>query len=92
MKQQQIPSPFQATMKMARLIDHNPDLQQRFKEASMQINLQGKFWVNKTLSHLGFMKKPLCYDAKTKEITTPSYNDMPYRLTMAFFYKGELQW
>ena len=80
--------PFPSTAELQEVLDiinDNPDLLQSFKEASMHINLQSKFWVNETEKHLLIMKKPLCFDAKTGLTAIPAYNDSPYRLTLFYF-------
>ena len=74
------------------ILASKPSLVNIFDEASMHINIRSKFWVNKTERHLLVMKKPQCYDAYSEQILTPSEDDMPYRLTMVYFYKGNLSW
>ena len=74
------------------IIDNHPELVRSFREAEMHVNLQAKFWVNETEKHLVIMKKPMCYDAKYEQVITPSYNDTPYRMTLVYFYNGELLW
>ncbi len=87
--------PFPATkdvQEVLEILQSNPSLIQVFEEASMHINPKSKFWVNETESHLLVMKKPQCYDAYSEQIATPKPDDMPYRLTMTYFYKGNLIW
>ena len=74
------------------ILRSNHDLIQIFEGASMHVNPKSKFWVNETESRLLVMKKPQCYDASSGQTGTPSNDDAPYRLTMAYFYKGELSW
>ena len=87
--------PFPAAKDVKEALDilrNNPSLLQKFEEASMHIDIQSKFWVSETASHLIIMKKPQCYDAYSGSVITASDNNAPYRLTLAYFYKGELTW
>ena len=87
--------PFPTTKEVREVLDivrSNPDLIQVFKEASMRINPQSKFWVNETVRRHLIMKKPQCYDANSDTVFTPSDDDVPYRLTLVYFYKGQLVW
>ena len=72
------------------ILRSNPSLIQIFEGVSMHVNPKSKFWVRETESHLLVMKKPQCYDAYSEQIGSPSKDDAPYRLTMAYFYKGNL--
>ena len=74
------------------ILRSNPSIVQIFEGASMHINLKSKFWVNETGRHLLVMKKPQCYDTYSEQICTPSKDDAPYRLTMAYFFKRKLSW
>ena len=74
------------------ILSSNPGLVQIFEGASMHINPKSKFWVNETGSHLLVMKKPQCYNARSEQICKPSKDDAPYRLTMVYFFKGNLNW
>ena len=74
------------------ILRSNHSLIQIFEGASMHINPKSKFWVNETESHLIIKKKPLCYDARSEQVGTPSNDDAPYRLTMVYFSKGDLSW
>jgi hypothetical protein len=74
------------------ILRSNPGLIQIFEGASMHINPKSKFWVNEAESHLLVMKKPQCYDSYSEQTITPSKGDAPYRLTMVYFYKGDLSW
>ena len=38
------------------------------------------------------MKKPQCYDVCSGQLSTPAKDEMPYRLTIVYFYKGYLVW
>lgn len=70
----------------------NPSLVKMFEGASMHINLKSKFWVNEMESRLFVMKKPLCYDSYSEQVGAPLKDDVAYRLTMVYFYKGNLSW
>ena len=87
--------PFPAAKDVKEALDilrSNPGLLQQFGEASMHIDILSKFWVSETASHLIIMKKPQCYDASSGSVITASDSDAPYRLTLAYFYKGDLTW
>lgn len=74
------------------IVRSNPGLLQRFGEASMYFDTQSRFWVRETTSRLVVIKKPQCYDASSGSVRIASDSDAPYRLTLAYFYKGELTW
>ena len=87
--------PFPAAKDVKEALDilrSNPELLQQFGEASMHIDILSNFWVSETAHHLIIMKKPQCYDASSGSIITASDSDAPYRLTLAYFYKGDLTW
>lgn len=67
----------------------NPGLIHQFEEASMPIDINSKFWVSETSTHLFVIKKPQCYNVSSDSIVTASDDDAPYRLTLAYFYKRE---
>lgn len=70
----------------------NPRLLQMLQEASMPIDTESKYWVSETTTRFLIIKKPQCYNALSDSITTASGSDAPYRLTLAYFYNGELTW
>ena len=74
------------------ILKGNPSLINFFDDASMHINPKSKFWVNKTERRMLVLKTPQCYDAYSGQTLTPSPSDMPYRITMVYFYKGKLNW
>lgn len=87
--------PFPAVKDVQEVLDilrSDPKLVQIFEGASMHINPQSKYWVNETESRLLVMKKPQCYNARSEQICKPSKDDAPYRLTMVYFFKGNLNW
>ena len=70
----------------------NPNLLPVFEKASMHVNPREKFWVRETTSHLLVMKKPMCYDASSDSLCKASDDEAPYRLTLVYFHKGQLDW
>ena len=53
---------------------------------------KSKYWVKETKTRFLFMKKPQCYDVCSEQLSTPAKDEMPYRLTIVYFYKGYLVW
>lgn len=74
------------------ILSSTPSLIHVFDDVSMHVNLKSKFWVNKAERHLLVMKRPQCYDAYSGQIVAPLEDDLPYRLTMVYFFKGNLSW
>lgn len=72
------------------ILDSTPTLLQYFQKASMHINTNSKFWVSNMTRRLLVCKRPLCYDAATKTLCTIEDNESAYRVTMVYFFKGEL--
>lgn len=72
------------------ILNSTPTLLQYFQNASMHINPKSKFWVSNMTRRLLIFKRPLCYDASTKALCTIQDNESAYRLTMVYFFKGEL--
>ena len=72
------------------ILESNPTLLQYFQNASMHINPKSKFWVRNMTKRLLVFKRPLCYDAATKSLCTIQNDELAYRLTMVYFFKGEL--
>ena len=87
--------PFPTVMdvqKVIEILQCNPTLIQSVEKASMHINLKSKYWVKETKTRFLFMKKPQCYDVCSGQLSTPAKDEMPYRLTIVYFYKGYLVW
>ena len=58
---------------------------------SMHINPVAPFWVREPGTSLLLQKKPKFYDPKTgKHSTSADTNLPPYRISLLYFYKGEL--
>ncbi len=67
------------------ILRSNPSLLAHLEEASMPINLQSLFWVNATVRHNLFTKKPLCYNPSMDSLCIASDSVAPCRLTMVYF-------
>ena len=72
------------------ILRNNPSLLQYFQNASMHINPNSKFWVSDMAHHLLVLKKPQCYDASSDTLCSITENELAYRITMLYFFKGEL--
>ena len=57
----------------------------------MHLNPAAPFWVRETSTNLLLRKKPQFYDPNTTKLSTsPDATLPPYRITLLYFYKGEL--
>ena len=74
------------------ILRSNADLLPVFEKASMHVNPRAKFWVRETTSHLLVAKKPLCYDVGSGSLSKVSDEEAPYRLTLVYFDKDQLNW
>ena len=74
------------------IIRSSSDLQQIFETASMNIDLDGEFWVRETTTKLLIQKKPQFYDVRAGLLTTASDDTPRNRLTIVYFHNGELIW
>lgn len=70
----------------------NPSLLQKFEEAKMHVNPDGDFWVRDTARNAFLMKVPLVYSGRDDQLHNPSDDTNNYRITMVYFYKGQLTW
>lgn len=87
--------PYQSVKDVKEVLDilrGNTDLLQTFEKAKMHINPNSSFWVSETARNKFMMKIPQVYDSSQDILCTAS-NDTPYyRITMVYFYKGNLTW
>ena len=74
------------------ILQKDESLQHAFDKAHMHVNPRSTYWVNETASRLLFLKQPQYYDAFSDELRVPADNSLHYRVTMVYFYKGELCW
>lgn len=73
------------------IIRNNPELLEKFEEASMHINPQSTFWVRETTNKLLVMKEPQFYDARTGSINIQTdENAVHYRITLAYFQNSKV--
>ncbi|MBQ7495931.1 MAG: hypothetical protein IJT75_09340 [Bacteroidaceae bacterium] len=72
------------------IIRQSTDLKRIFKEASMDFDLDGTFWVSETKRNMFLQNKPQFYDVRTNTIKTSQDNIPRYRLTMVYFHNGKL--
>jgi hypothetical protein len=87
--------PFPSVKDIKEVLDilrSKPTLMKKYWDTSVAINLQSKFWVKEIARNLLFTKKPQCYDAQSDSLCSPAVNEMPYRLTIAYFFEGEIDW
>ena len=72
------------------ILRENPDLMPIFEKEGMHLNLNATFWVREPARSLLIVKKPQFYDTGTNTIATASDGTSHYRLTMVYFYKGQI--
>lgn len=72
------------------ILDNNPTLLKYFENVSMHINPKAKFWVSNMGRQMLIFKQPQCYDPVSGVISTISDDETAYRITLVFFFKGEL--
>ncbi|UKK51401.1 hypothetical protein L6472_02070 [Prevotella sp. E13-17] len=70
----------------------SPKLVNLLEEASMHINLDSTFWVRDTKRTFLFQKKLQYLDGYTGELCLSSSNQPRYRVSIIYFFKGELIW
>lgn len=80
------------TMEALDILRANPDLQQKFKEASMHINPDSTFWVSDTTRSMLIFKKPQFLGGRDGQLYLANDNSEHYRVTFVYFYKGNLNW
>jgi hypothetical protein len=72
------------------ILNSNPMLLQCFENASMHVNPKAKFWIRNVGRQLFVFKRPQCYDAASGTLCTIQNDESAYRLTIVYFFKGEL--
>ena len=73
------------------ILRDNPKVCPLLEENSMHLNPAAPFWVRETSTNLLLRKKPQFYDPNTTKLSTsPDATLPPYRITLLYFYKGEL--
>ena len=70
----------------------NPSLLQKFEDARMHVNPDGMFWVRETARNAFLKKIPQIYDSRSGQLCNPSDDTNYYRITMVYFFKGQLSW
>lgn len=70
----------------------NPTLLQKFEDARMHVNPDGMFWVRETARNAFLIKIPQVYSGRDNQIHNISDDTNYYRITMVYFYKGQLNW
>lgn len=87
--------PFPSRGKVNQVLDilhDNPQLMLQLGDASKTVTLDSTFWVE-NISRNFLLKKQLQFlDAHTRELHAASSNQLCYRLSIVYFYKGELVW
>ena len=75
------------------IIRGNHGLLEIFEKASMHINPNSTFWVRDIAKRLLVLKEPQYYNAQTDELFISGNEDSAhYRITMAYFYKSQINW
>ena len=70
----------------------NASLLQKFEDAKMHINPNGMFWVREIARNAFLKKIPQIYDSRSGQLCNPSDDTNYYRITMVYFFKGQLSW
>ena len=58
----------------------------------MHVNPDGMFWVRETARNAFLIKIPQVYSGRDNQIHNISDDTNYYRITMVYFYKGQLTW
>lgn len=74
------------------ILRDNPSLLQKFEDARMHVNPDGMFWVRETARNAFLIKIPQVYSGHDNQIHNISDDTNYYRITMVYFYKGQLNW
>ena len=87
--------PFPSVSKVQEVLDilrGNAPLLQKFEDAKMHVNPNGKFWVRETARNAFLKKIPQVYDAPSGQLHSPSDDINYYRIAIVYFFKGQLIW
>ena len=79
-------------MEVLEIVNENQELLQTFESASMHINPNSTFWVSDTVRNIFFMKKPQILNGRDGQLYPANGDDMHYRLSIVYFFKGSLIW
>ena len=74
------------------ILKWNESLVDKFEDARMHINPNSMFWVSETVRNAFLKKTPQVYVASSGQLQNPSGDTNYYRITMVYFYKGQLIW
>lgn len=74
------------------ILKDSPDLQKKMEDAKMHLNPNSGFWVSETARNAFFLKIPQIYDTRSNQLRVASDDTSYYRITMVYFFKGELIW
>ena len=74
------------------ILRQSPDLLQKLEDMKMHLNPNSAFWVRNTTRNILMLKTPQLYDACSGQLGAPSDNTPYYRITIVYFFKGELIW
>jgi len=73
------------------ILQNNPQLVEKFEDASMHVNPRSAFWVRETIRGLFFRSKLQYYDARSGKLSIHAGDDEPrYRLAVVYFDKDRI--
>ena len=87
--------PFPKSNRVKEVLDilrQSPELLQTLEDAKMHINPNGMFWVSETARNAFFLKIPQVYDSRTDQLLPASKDTLYYRISIVYFFEGELIW
>jgi hypothetical protein len=74
------------------ILKGNQSLIDKFEAAKMHINPNSTFWVRDTTRNKLLLKKPQYFSTRDGQLYPARDEDNHYRLSIVYFYKGQLNW
>jgi hypothetical protein len=87
--------PFPKSNQVKEVLDilrQSPRLLMTLESLKMHINPNSMFWVSETARNAFFLKIPQVYDSRTDQLLPASKDTLYYRISIVYFFEGELIW
>jgi hypothetical protein len=74
------------------ILRQSPRLLMTLEGLKMHINPNSMFWVSEIARKAFFFKIPQVYDSRTGQLLPASKDTLYYRISIVYFFEGELIW
>ena len=74
------------------ILRQSPRLLMTLESLKMHINPNSMFWVSEIARKAFFFKIPQVYDSRTGQLLPASKDTLYYRISIVYFFEGELIW